>query len=170
MLKGWKSGVIMSVRAEKAVENFSKGFNCSQAVLCVFAPEMGLDGKTASKVSCGFGGGIARGGDICGAVTGAVMALGLKIFSPEADLQQSKAQVYKMVNEFKKRFKKQHGSIVCRKLLGCNIATAKGAAKAVEDDLHHKVCVGLVKDAVKIVEEICVDKDMSVKGGCKGRE
>jgi C_GCAxxG_C_C family probable redox protein len=160
----------VSDRAEKAVENFSKGFNCSQAVLGVFANELGLDGKTASKVSSGFGGGIARGGDICGAVTGAVMAIGLKIFSPEADLQQSKAQVYKMVKEFKKRFKKQHGSIVCRKLLGCNIATAKGAAKAVEDDLHRKVCVGLVKDAVKIVEEICVDKGISVKGGCKGRE
>jgi C_GCAxxG_C_C family probable redox protein len=160
----------MSKKSEKAVENFSKGFNCSQAVLGVFADELGLDGKTASKVSCGFGGGIGRGGDICGAVTGAVMAIGLKKFSPEADLQQSKAQVYKIVKEFKKRFKKRHGSIVCRKLLGCNIATAKGAAKAAEDDLHRKVCVGLVRDAVKIVEEIGVDKDMSVKNGRKGKE
>ena len=147
----------MSKKSEKAAENFSKGFNCSQAVLGVFADEMGLDGKTASKVSCGFGGGIGRGGDICGAVTGAVMALGLKIFSPEADIQQSKAQVYKMVKEFKKRFKKRHGSIVCRKLLGCNIATAKGAAKIAELDLHSMICVGLVRDAVEIVEKLKVE-------------
>ena len=149
----------MSKKSEEAVESFGAGYNCSQAVLSVFAEDFGLDGKLALKVSSGFGGGIGRGGDICGAVTGAVMVLGLKIFSPEADIQQSKAKVYEIVKEFKKRFKKRHGSIVCRRLLGCNIATAKGAARVVEDDLHNKVCAGLVRDAVEIVEEMKGEKN-----------
>jgi C_GCAxxG_C_C family probable redox protein len=145
---------IMSSRTEKAVADFGKGFNCSQAVLGAFADELGLDGKTASKVSSGFGGGIARGGDVCGAVTGAIMALGLNYFSPEADLQQSKAQVYKMVNDFKKRFKKQHNSIICRELLGYDMSTEDGAKKIASLNLHRKVCAGLVRDAAEIVEEM----------------
>jgi C_GCAxxG_C_C family probable redox protein len=116
----------MSDRAEKAAADFGKGFNCSQAVLGAFAAETGLDKKLAMKVSSGFGGGVARSGDICGAVTGAIMALGLKFFSTEADIQQAKAEVYKIVNEFRERFKKRHGSILCRELLGYDVSTADG--------------------------------------------
>jgi C_GCAxxG_C_C family probable redox protein len=144
----------MSSRLKKASEMFSEGYNCSQAVLGVFAEDFGLDEELALKVSSGFGGGIARGGDICGAVTGAIMALGLKYFSPEADIQQSKMEVYKMVDDFKKRFIKRHSSIVCRELLGCDISTVKGAAKAAKLDLHNKVCKRLVKDAVEILEKM----------------
>jgi C_GCAxxG_C_C family probable redox protein len=144
----------MSSRLKKASEMFSEGYNCSQAVLGVFAEDFGLDEELALKVSSGFGGGIARGGDICGAVTGAIMALGLKYFSQKADIQKSKMEIYKIVNEFKKRFIKRHSSIVCRELLGCDISTAKGAAKAAKLDLHNKVCMGLVRDAVEMVEEI----------------
>ena len=138
----------MSRKSEIAVKNFEKGFNCSQAVFSVFAEDFGLDEKLSQKIASGFGGGIARGGDICGAVTGAIMALGLKYFSLEADIQQSKMEVYKMVDDFKKRFIKRHSSIVCRELLGCDISTVKGAAKAARQDLHNKVCMGLVRDAV----------------------
>ena len=144
----------MSDRSERAVEDFSRGFNCSQAVLSAFTKELGVDSGTALKISSGFGGGIARGGDICGAVTGAVMVLGLKYFLPEADIQQSKAKVYEIVKEFKKMFKKRHGSIVCRELVGCDLSTEEGFENFLKQDLHNKVCVELVKDAVEIVEKL----------------
>ena len=146
----------MSSKAEKAAVDFGKGFNCSQAVLGVFADEAGLDKKLAMKVSSGFGGGIARSGDICGVVTGAIMALGLKFFLTEADIKQEKAKIYGIVAEFENRFKKRHGSILCRELLGYNVSTADGAKKIAELDLHNKVCAGLVWDAVEIVEEMSV--------------
>lgn len=143
----------MSNKAEQAVKNFEKGFNCSQAVFSVFAEDFGLEEKLAQKIASGFGGGIARGGDICGAVTGAIMALGLKFFTTDTDIQQSKTKVYEIVREFKKRFEKQHGSIICRELLGCDIRTDAGFKKSLEEDLHNKICKGLVQDAVKIVEQ-----------------
>lgn len=148
----------MSDRAEQAVKNFEKGFNCSQAVFSVFADGLGLDEKTAQKIASGFGGGIARGGDICGVVTGAIMALGLKFFNTEADIQQSKIKVYEIIREFKKRFEKKHGSTICRQLLGCDISTDEGFKKSLEKDLHNKICKGLVRDAVEIVEKMINQK------------
>ena len=70
----------MSERAQLAIEKFSNGFNCSQAVLSVFAEDLALSEETAVSIASGFGGG-ARNGQLCGAVTGAVMALGLKYYS-----------------------------------------------------------------------------------------
>lgn len=144
----------MSNKSEQAVKNFEKGFNCSQAVFSVFSKDFGLDEKLAQKIASGFGGGIARGGDICGVVTGAIMGLGLKFFTSEGDVQQSKIKVYEIVREFKKRFERQHGSIICRELLGCDISTDAGFKKSLEKDLHNKICKGLVRDAVEIVEQM----------------
>ncbi len=147
----------MSDKADKAVELFEKGYNCSQSTAAVFAADAGADEQVVCRIASGFGGGIARGGDICGAVTGAIMALGLKYFQTN-DVQKSKMEVYKIVNEFKKRFTRQHKSIICRELLGVNIGTPEGAAKFAADDLHHKVCCGVVRDAIQIAEEMMEGK------------
>jgi C_GCAxxG_C_C family probable redox protein len=146
----------MKNRAEQAVMNFEKGFNCSQAAFSVFAEDFGLDEKIAQKIASGFGGGIARGGDICGVVTGGIMALGLKFFTTEGDIQQSKINIYEIVREFKKRFEKQHGSIICRELLGCDISTDEGFRQSQEKDLHNKICKGLVRDTVELLEEMTI--------------
>jgi C_GCAxxG_C_C family probable redox protein len=68
----------MSERCERATQCFSEGFNCSQAVLSAFGPEMGLDCETALRVAGMFGAGMGRMGNVCGAVTGAFMVIGLK--------------------------------------------------------------------------------------------
>ena len=62
-----------------ALSRFSEGFSCSQSVLAAFAPELGLDADAALRVSAAFGGGMGRLGDTCGAVTGALMVLGLRL-------------------------------------------------------------------------------------------
>lgn len=65
-------------QSERAVACFKEGFSCSQAVFSTFAPQLGLECELALKVAGLFGGGMGRLGEVCGAVTGALMALGLK--------------------------------------------------------------------------------------------
>ena len=65
-------------KPDDAEQCFRSGFTCSAAVFSAFSEELGLDTDTARKIACGFGGGISHTGNICGAVSGAIMAIGLK--------------------------------------------------------------------------------------------
>ncbi len=143
----------MCDRAKLAIEKFSNGFNCSQAVLSVFAEDLTLSEETAISIASGFGGG-ARNSQLCGAVTGAIMILGLKYYDTRQGPANAKQPVYKKVIEFTDKFKAKNGSIVCKELLGCDISTPEGEKKFENEDLHNKVCCGLVSDAVEIVEKI----------------
>ena len=87
--------------AEKAKELFLSGCNCSQSVFCAWADELGFDEKTAMKLSCGFGGGVGRLREICGAVSGAAMVLSMR-FSGEDG--RDRASVYGMIQDFANRF------------------------------------------------------------------
>jgi len=128
---------------EKAVELFSAGMNCAQAVYCAFAEELGMDGETAAKVSSGLGGGVGRLREVCGAVTGATLVLGLK-FGPD------KATVYEKVQEFAAAFKAEMGSIVCRELLSGTGATAGGAPEARTAEYYKKrPCAEIVRFAAE---------------------
>ncbi|MGC8971214.1 MAG: C-GCAxxG-C-C family protein [bacterium] len=112
-------------KVEEVVKTFESGFNCSQAVISTYAPDLGLKRELALLVSSGFGGGLGRIGEVCGAVTGAIMALGLKYgfttFSSEA-----KEEVHNIVREYIARFKEKNSSILCRELLGADINTPDG--------------------------------------------
>ena len=135
------------------MELFRQGFSCSQAVLAAYAPMFGLERETALKVSSGFGGGMGRLGETCGAVTGAFMVLGLKFGTATTD-RQAKEAAYAMVREFAARFKAIHGSLVCRDLLGCDLNTPEGLAVAQEKKLFSTVCPPYVKTAARILEDL----------------
>jgi C_GCAxxG_C_C family probable redox protein len=68
----------MKTKTEVAADRFLSGYNCAQAILYAFGPDLGLDGETALKVATGLGAGMGRRGEVCGAVTGGILALGLK--------------------------------------------------------------------------------------------
>lgn len=68
----------MNAKLDTAMQKFLAGYNCAQSVLYAFAPDLGLDGETALKVATGLGAGMARRGEVCGAVTGGILVLGLK--------------------------------------------------------------------------------------------
>ena len=140
-------------KQDLAAELFSQGFNCSQSVCSVFCEEAGLDADMGLKISCGFGGGM-RQGEVCGAVTGAIMILGLKYGQYRADDKKSKEITYRYVNEFVERFKVKNETIICRDLLKCDISTEEGYRKIIEEGLSKKVCTKLIKDAISILEEI----------------
>ena len=144
----------MSTKSEEAVERFRKGFNCSQAVLSVYAEEFGLCRETALKIACGFGGGMGRMALTCGAVTGAFMVIGLKYGNVDANEKEIKEKTYGLVREFARRFEKRNGSSICRELLGCDISGPEGLKSGKDNGLFGLVCPGLVRDAVGILEEM----------------
>lgn len=141
-------------KSERASAVFKEGFNCAQAVFSTVAEVAGLDTGTAARAATAFGGGMARMGSTCGAVTGALMAIGLARGNDLPADKESKEKVYVLAREFVERFKARHGSIVCRELLGCDIGTTEGHERAKEQGLFDSVCSKLVEDSVRIVEEM----------------
>jgi C_GCAxxG_C_C family probable redox protein len=136
-------------KADDAERLFREDHNCCQAVLASMAPDIGLDGGVAVRLGTAFGGGMGRMGGVCGAVTGAFMALGMRYGDPE-ELPESKEHVYGLVRSFVEEFRGSHGSILCRELLGCEIGTPGGMAEAKEKGLFDTICVRFVRDAVDI--------------------
>ncbi len=141
----------------KAVDRAERFFlgscNCCQAVLGSIAPDHGLDEKTAIRLGTAFGGGMGRMGDVCGAVTGAFLALGMR-YGDGAAGAEAKEHVYRLVQSFVKEFRELHGSILCRELLGCEIGTPEGMAEAKEKGLFDTICVGFVRDSVEIANRL----------------
>lgn len=145
----------MGNRAEKAVELFNKGYNCSQAVFCAFADKFDIDEETAMKISIGFGGGFGRLREVCGAFSACTMLAGLANKSDLADASQAKAEAYKEIRYLKEKFEKQNnGSFICRDLLGMSGPSESHIPE--ERTEHYKKtrpCEEIVKDAAMMMEE-----------------
>jgi len=141
-------------KANEALSCFKEGFSCSQAVFSTYAVDMGLSRETALKVSQAFGGGMGQMGEVCGAVTGAFMVIGLKYGRTKIDDDEAKRKTYALVKEFTEKFKARNGTIICRELLGCDIGTPEGNRVAKDKELFSTVCPSFVRDAVDILEKI----------------
>jgi C_GCAxxG_C_C family probable redox protein len=131
---------------EEAVQLFEDGYMCSQAVLAVFCEEFGLSREQAFKISISFGGGM-RKGEVCGACTGAIMALGLRY-------GENKSKSDEMCVKFLDSFKKENGSYICRDLLDCDIRTEEGIKYAIDNNLFKEICPKMVESAAKIAQEL----------------
>ena len=130
---------------------FDGNFNCAQSVFAAFASQLGMDESRMLKIASPFGGGVARRGNICGAVTGGLMALGL---ARGADTPPGKEAAYRLGQEFMARFESRHGSIMCRVLLDCDISTEAGSQQAREKGLFKTICPQFVRDAVAIAQDM----------------
>lgn len=132
-------------RAVAAERLFMSGLNCAQSVFVAFADEFGMDDEVAKRVSSGLGGGVGRLREVCGAVTGATLVIGMR-HGPD------KAAVYPKVQEFCAAFKAEAGAIVCRELLEGTGATQGGAPAARDGTYYQKrPCVELVKLAARLL-------------------
>jgi len=138
---------------EAAAAVFAQGACCSQAVFSAYAAEYGLDRDTAMKVAAGFGAGMGRMVQTCGAVTGAYMVIGLKYGAASGD-REAKENTYRLVREFAQKFTAKNGSLVCSELLGCDISKPEGFEKMKSQGLHAKVCAKLVHDACELLDEV----------------
>jgi len=141
-------------RSDIARELFLGDFNCAQSVLITFASDFGYSKELAAKLSSGFGGGIGKTQGTCGAVTGAIMVLGLMAGEASNNHDELKEQAYKRVRQFIKRFESDFKTTLCRDLINCDLNTREGEEKFRDLGLKKNVCAGCVEGAVKIIEEI----------------
>jgi len=140
--------------ADRAAACFEEGFSCSQAVLSTYGEMFALNREQALKLSQAFGGGMARMGETCGAVTGAFMAIGLKYGRTRAEDEAARDKTYALVLDFVRRFKARHGSIVCKELIGCDMGTAEGLKLAHDSRVIQTRCPAFIRAATEILDEI----------------
>jgi C_GCAxxG_C_C family probable redox protein len=121
-------------------------------MLAGFGELYGLDRSAALKLARAFGSGMGMGRE-CGAVTGALMILGLKVQEASSE-KETRYRVYDLVRELVRRFEEKRGTIICKDLLGVDLGTPEGRDKAIKDNLFRTLCPGFVRDAAQILDDM----------------
>ena len=137
----------------EAAEKLLAGYNCAQAVLYSACDRLRFDKDTALKLACGFGAGMAREEEVCGAVSGAILAIGLRHGRGENEDRAKTEETYARTREFIEAFKARHGTLICRELIRCDLRTAEGQRFFKENDLIHHTCAACVQTAQELVEK-----------------
>ncbi|MBN1213909.1 MAG: C_GCAxxG_C_C family protein [Candidatus Lokiarchaeota archaeon] len=135
-----------------AINYLKKGFNSTQAVLATYCKKYNLDLILAMKIATGFECGMANKAQICGAIMGAFMVLGLEYGRFKEEDTEAKEKTLFKINEFKKKFVEINGTIECKKLLDCDINTKKGLEVAKNKDYFDLKCPKYIRDTVKILD------------------
>lgn len=147
-------------KGDKAKKLFEEGYNCSQAVFGAFADDLGIDFKLAVQIASGFGGGMGRLREVCGAVTGMFMVLSMKYGYNDPDATEEKKAIYKDVQCLAEKFRADNGSIVCRDLLGLSIKGADSPVPEKRTEKYYKKrpCNELCKYAGDLLEEFISER------------
>jgi C_GCAxxG_C_C family probable redox protein len=145
---------MVHTRGEDAAELFRNGWSCSQAVVCAFAKVFGIDENAALKLSCGLGGGMGHTGNTCGAVSGALMVIGMKYGRTTLDDLASKEKTYEVAQQFMKEFRRRNHSINCTDLLTYDLSDPGKLKAAREAGVFKTICPRLVRDAGDILETL----------------
>ncbi len=140
-------------RVTKAVELFGQGYMCSQAVFAAFSEDFGVTEKQALQIGACFGSGMNKG-EVCGACTGALMALGMRYGQFDLSDVESRAVQKAKAVRFLEEFQKREGSYICRDILGCDLTTEEGRSYAINNGLFKKICPKMVKTAAEITSEM----------------
>jgi C_GCAxxG_C_C family probable redox protein len=141
-------------RTEKTLVEFRGGLNCAQAVFTAYADDLDLDRDLALNISCGFGAGMGRLQETCGAVTGAFMVLSIYSGKKHSDNVSKKAEAYSLIQKFDEEFKQLNGSSNCKSLIKCDLRSEEGHNFAVQNNLFRTVCDKCVSDALSILSEL----------------
>jgi len=147
-------------REQKAIAYFMDGYNCCQAVALAFSDIMGIDELAVKKITSGFGGGIARMREVCGAVSGMVMVAGFISPADNPADKEGRTANYALVQQFAEDFKAQKGSIICRELLGLRAGQQEGPQPSDRTPAyyHSRTCAANVGAAARIVAEYLLSR------------
>ncbi len=139
---------------DKAAELFTCGHNCSQAVIGAYCDKLNLDIEVALKISSSFGGGMGHLGEVCGALTGAFMVLGLlKGYGKEPTAEQ-KNNHYALIKKVGEDFKACFGTYLCNDLLkGLGEKKYAFSATYSEELYKSRPCLLFVEKAVALIDE-----------------
>lgn len=141
-------------KSDEALASFMSRFTCSSAVFSAFSNELGLDPDTAKKIACGFGAGISKTGNMCGAVSGGIMVIGLKYGKTKAGDKAATEKTRALVRQFIGEFTAKNGSVNCTGLLGYDLSKPAEYEEARKSGLFMTKCPALVRDAADILEKI----------------
>jgi C_GCAxxG_C_C family probable redox protein len=145
----------MSAKSDVAEARFLSGYNCAQSIVYAFSDALQIDKDLGLKIACGLGAGMGRKQEVCGAVTGGIMVIGLRYGRGENDDRKVTDLAYAKVRELMDRFAEKHGTFSCRKLLNeCELTTGEGQRQFKEKDLLHKVCAPCVVSVAEILEDM----------------
>ena len=150
----------MNEYERKAHDLFLSGYNCAQAVAAAFSEKMGMDEKTVLKMASGFGGGMGRMREVCGAVSAMTMVLSNLYGYNETDDDEKKA-LYSLVQKCCERFKNEYKTIICKTLLGLDgeIKPEPTPTKRSEEFYKKRPCLGYVVCAASILSDVISEKE-----------
>lgn len=131
-----------------------EGHNCAQTVMRTVLEHYGMDFKESTKAMAGLGGGVGLDGNVCGAVSGAVAALGVLNSRRFEDFEQHKNETYTSALKFMYKFRKKHETIICDELTGITMSDKDARTKAIDTGVFHRICPQFVEDAIRIVVEM----------------
>ena len=137
----------------EAIELFQSGFNCSQAVLSVFCEDFGLTEEIALKLAFPFGGGICGCGKTCGAITGAIMVVGLKYETLNSTSNENKVACKEMARKLMEVFELEHGSSNCNDLVGFDMRKLSGIELKAKSQFLQNRCPKFIETVVTFLEE-----------------
>ena len=140
---------------EKAMNYFKQGYNCAQSVLLAFGDHTGLEEETAARMASAFGGGMGRMREVCGAVSGALMAAGLISGYSDPAARTEKTELYARVQRIAAGFRTENGSIICRELLGSEMGQNTNPTPDTRTPEYYRKrpCAELVGIAAEITAE-----------------
>jgi C_GCAxxG_C_C family probable redox protein len=144
-------------KIETAANYHERGYGCAQSVIASFASDFGLDEELALKIATGFGSGMGRMCEVCGALTGGFMVIGLKYgkYRTEGTRYGNETETtYKMVSELASKFKDRNRSMICRELIGHDLNDPEQRAEVVKLGLFKTSCGKYIRDSVELLEEM----------------
>jgi len=137
-----------------ALERFAQKFNCAEATLLGIVEAYDLESSCVPRIATGFGAGMGAYGEVCGALSGAVMALGLRFGREDAEDQDKKIALYEKVKKLFAEFEQEFGSIRCLELTECDMRTPEGLQKAKDLKLHTDFCPKFVAWAAEKAADV----------------
>ncbi|HML02425.1 MAG TPA: C-GCAxxG-C-C family protein [Candidatus Bathyarchaeia archaeon] len=124
---------------------FDSGFNCAEAVLLALSEEFHQVTPVIPRIATGFGAGISRTGRICGALNGAIMAIGLRKGCDKAEEKEERNAIYLDVRKMLRAFRREFGCIECRELTKCDLQTSKGQENYRKQEIRKTLCSEFVR-------------------------
>lgn len=144
-----------------ANNKFKEGYNCAQSVLFCYANKLNISTDLALKLTTGFGAGMGRKQEVCGAISGGILVLSLIYGRGENDDKQHQENTYQKVTELINRFEAKHQTVNCKKLLSeCNLSSPKGQQEFQSNNLIER-CYGYTNSVVEILDEIIDENSCS---------
>ena len=132
-----------------ATGRYARGFNCAQSIFSAFSAQLGVSSEFALRLAAPFGAGMGRAGEVCGALSGALMVLGLQYAKARPE---SKDEIYAITREFMEQFRQRHGSALCRELVGYDISTPEGLQAARDNSAFSVICPLVVEETTRSLE------------------